>query len=74
MNFCFYFQFIDCGIPSQTGYDFDDGQPDTKLDSLAAVSCAEGYVTEPDISASRCKADGTWEVATGCERIGMRFI
>lgn len=63
---------VDCGIPNQVGYVFGDGVPDTKFDSVVAVSCAEGYVIEPDISSLRCKADGTWEAATGCERISIR--
>ena len=61
----------DCGTPSKTGYEFDDPVPDSLFGSEVSVSCAECYEGPPDETSLSCQANGHWESASGCNKIGM---
>ena len=61
----------DCGTPSKIGYEFGVPVPDTLFGSEVPVSCAECYEGPPDETSLSCQANGHWESASGCNKIGM---
>ena len=63
----------DCGAPSQAGFSID-ASAGTTYQSVANVdpACLDGYTGEvaPGTTVA-CRADGTWDQASGCDPVGM---
>jgi hypothetical protein len=55
---------VDCGTPSQTGYNFLGGS--TVYQGSQSATCAEGYAGSA--SSITCGSNGQWSLSGGCER------
>ena len=60
-----HFLLLDCGTPSETGYEFISFTSTSYLGTVD-VHCAVGYEGTPSPAQITCQDTGNWETVTSC--------